>query len=120
VDTESAAEEGIPIAIIPVGTEAGAAIELGEDTFVRGPEGEKIITRIQAEKLREIAVETGGIYLPPEAIAEGTPLDRLLEPWMEATVQRGYTVVRVPRYRVFLFPALLALLGYSLIRRLAL
>ena len=119
VDPGTAAEEGIPVAVVPVGTESGAAIELGEDTYVRGPEGEKIITRMRTEELEGIAEATGGVFVPPEEIAQGTPLDRLLEPWMGATVGRGYRVVRIPRYRIFLFPAFLALIGYVLVRRLA-
>ncbi|MFO8081574.1 MAG: VWA domain-containing protein [Armatimonadota bacterium] len=118
-DPKGAVSEGIPIVVVPVGTESGSAIELGEETYVRGPEGEKIISRIHTEELEKIAEATGGIYLTPEELSSGTPLDRLLEPWMEDTVRRGYRMVRVDRYRIFLFPAFLALIGYCFIRRLA-
>ncbi|MFP4562537.1 MAG: vWA domain-containing protein [Spirochaetia bacterium] len=119
IDTGIAAKEGIPIVAVPVGTESGSAIELNEDTYVRGPEGEKVITRVRAGQLEDIAEATGGVYVPPGEFTGGIPLDRLLDPWMETTLQRGYRMIRVPRYRIFLFPAFLGLVAYLFFRRLA-
>ena len=119
IDAGIAADEGIPIVVIPVGTESGAAIELGEDTYVRGPEGEKVITRVRTDRLEDIADATGGVYVPPGEFAEGVPVDRFLETRMETVISRGYRMVRVPRYRIFLFPAFLGLVAYCFFRRLA-
>jgi len=73
-----AAERGIRIYVVGVGTQAGGKIPLvrdGQAEFLRDPEGNEVVTRLEGESLRRLAEETGGAYLSAEA--SPTPLEEL-------------------------------------------
>lgn len=86
-----AARLGVPVHAVGVGTSRGGPIPLGPDAaldarpagwwdragedYLRGSDGEVVITRLHEEILRTIAEATGGGYLSPEEAA----MDRLAE-----------------------------------------
>jgi len=74
-----AAEQGIRIYVVGVGTEAGGKIPIvgpdGRETFLRDNQGEEVVTRLDGASLRRLAETTGGDYLSTENSA--TPLEDL-------------------------------------------
>jgi len=76
-----AAERGIRVFVVGVGTEAGGKIPFvgadGREGFLRGPDGEEVVSRLDGESLRKIAEATGGAYLSVEM--SPTPLEELYD-----------------------------------------
>ena len=74
-----AAERGIRIYIVGLGTEGGGKIpvvdDMGRETFLRDPDGNEVVTRLSSESLRAIARTTSGDYLSAEN--SPTPLEDL-------------------------------------------
>lgn len=74
-----ASEAGIRIFVVGVGTEAGGKIPVrlrdGSQGFLRGPDGEEVVTRLDGSTLARLAEETGGAYLSTEDAA--APLELL-------------------------------------------
>ena len=73
---KQALEEGIRIFTVGIGSPEGSLIpvrlEDGRPDFVRDPQGKPVTSRLDDSRLREIAVVTGGFYVPlgPEAARE--------------------------------------------------
>ncbi len=64
-----AKEKGIKIVCIGFGDEAGSKIEItdpktGIRSFVKDADGKDVVTRLDGELLRKIALTTGGAYVP--------------------------------------------------------
>ncbi len=59
---EKAAEKGITIYTIGVGTPEGAPIYLGGD-YIRDPEGNMVVSRLDEKTLEQVALITGGSYI---------------------------------------------------------
>lgn len=59
---ERAAEQGIRIFTIGIGTPEGAPIQI-DGQFIRDENGEMVVSKLGEELLERIAAETGGIYL---------------------------------------------------------
>lgn len=57
-----AAEQGIVIYTIGIGTPEGAPILLGDD-YVRDEQGEMVVSRLDEKMLQDIALATGGAYV---------------------------------------------------------
>lgn len=96
---ERARRLGVPVHTVAIGTREGGPIPIGpetaldadpgerraldrmvpggagSDSYLRGPDGEVVTTRLEEETLRHIAQVTGGRYLP----AEEPELDRLAD-----------------------------------------
>ena len=74
---KEAADRGIRIYVVGIGTRVGGKISIvgenGRETFLRGPDGEEVITRLNDASLRRIAEVTGGDYLSVEN--SPTPLE---------------------------------------------
>ena len=74
-----AAEAGIRIYVVGIGTEAGGKIPIelggGRESFLRGPDGEEVVTRMDRDSLAAIAEVTGGAFLTTSDSA--TPLEEL-------------------------------------------
>jgi Ca-activated chloride channel family protein len=58
----SAAEKGIKIYTIGIGTPAGAPIRVGDD-FIRDEEGNMVVSKLDEDALRRIALVTDGAYI---------------------------------------------------------
>jgi Ca-activated chloride channel family protein len=59
---ERAAEKGIRIYTIGIGTPQGAPIRVGDD-FLRDEAGEMVVTHLDEAALQRIAMATGGAYI---------------------------------------------------------
>jgi Ca-activated chloride channel family protein len=74
-----ARERGIGVYVVGIGTEDGGKIPVldarGRESFLIGPDGEEVVTRLAGESLRAIAERTGGAYLSAES--SPTPLEDL-------------------------------------------
>lgn len=62
IAAERAAEQGVKIYTIGIGTPEGAPIAIGDD-FIRDKEGEIVVSKLDEEGLQKIAVTTGGAYV---------------------------------------------------------
>ena len=76
-----AAERGIRVYVVGVGTSDGGKIPItgtdGRETFLLGPDGEEVVTRLDGTSLSELARLTGGDYLSVESAP--TPLEDLYD-----------------------------------------
>jgi Ca-activated chloride channel family protein len=87
---ERARDAGIEVHVIGIGTLEGGPIPLSRDasvdpatsferrrgeSFLRGPDGEVVVTQLEAATLESIAAATGGVYLP----ADGESIARVVE-----------------------------------------
>ena len=74
-----AAEAGIKVFVVGIGTEGGGKIPVttadGRTSFLRGPDGEEVVTRLDRASLAAIADATGGAFLTTSDSA--TPLEEL-------------------------------------------
>lgn len=110
---ERAAEQGIGVYVVGVGTAAGGKIPVldpdGREAFLVGPDGSEVSSRLEGETLEALAAVTGGDYLSTEGSA--TPLESLFERRIRSLESRELTdgVKRVPHDR-YQWPLALALL----------
>lgn len=111
-----AAERGIRVFVVGVGTELGGKIPVlagdGRETFLVGPDGEEVVTRLDGETLVRLARASGGEYLSVEDSA--TPLEELylrrIARLDTRAVEGGAERVPLDRYQWPLVLALLLLL----------
>ncbi len=73
---QSAAEKGIKIYTIGIGTPEGAPISIGGD-FIRDRDGNIVVTKLDEKVLEEIALTTGGAYI--RATARSMGLEEIIE-----------------------------------------
>lgn len=62
-----AAENGIRIFTVGIGSEEGAEIAVAPGEFVRDAAGKVVVSKLDAARMKEIAEVTGGFYLPLDA-----------------------------------------------------
>lgn len=110
-----AAEQGIKIYTIGVGTPEGAPIELGND-FIRDAQGEIVVSKLDEKTLQEVALATGGAYVRAGSNSMGLKevIDRINEiekTELSAMVFEEYD----ERYQYFLGAALILLLAEFLL-----
>ncbi len=67
---QRAAEQGIKIYAIGMGTPEGAPIKLGDD-FIRDAEGNMVVSKLDEATLQQIALSTGGAYIRSSAQSMG-------------------------------------------------
>jgi len=113
-----AKEQGIGIYVVGLGTEQGGKIPIvgrdGVERFLRGPDGEEVLTRLDRESLAQLATVTDGAFLTTSDSA--TPLEEIYHKRIGKLDRRemGGGDERVPhdRYQWALVPGvLLALLA---------
>jgi Ca-activated chloride channel family protein len=112
-----AEQRGIRVYVVGIGTEAGAKIPDGRG-FLKGPEGEEVVTKLDGDTLRQIAETTGGEYLSTEDAP--LPLEELYTKRIARLDRRDIagSVERVPhdRYQVPLLGAFLCMAFEALLR----
>ena len=59
---QRAAEQGVKIYTIGIGTPEGAPISMGDD-FIRDEKGDIVVSKLDEEALQKVAVTTGGAYV---------------------------------------------------------
>ena len=110
---EAAAESGIRVFVVGVGTSDGGKIPVsgidGRETFLVGPDGVEVSSRLSGETLEALAEVTGGAYLSTEG--SPTPLETLYEKRIAGLESRELEegVRRVP-YDRYQWPLALALI----------
>jgi Ca-activated chloride channel family protein len=76
---EEARARGIRVYVVGIGTRAGSKIPItlpdGRQAFLRGPDGQEVLSRLEGQTLSQLARATGGDYLSAEQAA--TPLEEL-------------------------------------------
>ena len=74
-----ARERGIRVFVVGIGTATGGKIPVtlrdGRQGFLRGPDGEEVVSKLDGTTLARLAEETGGAYLSTEDVA--APLETL-------------------------------------------
>lgn len=110
-----AAERGIRVHVLGMGTEGGGKIPDGQGGFIVDPEAEggaaEVVSKLEPSSLREIAESTGGIYLA--AKGRVLPLEELyqraIEPMEGRDIVDGKERVPLDRFQWPLALAILAL-----------
>jgi len=72
-----AAERGVHIYVVGMGTQVGGKIPDGERGFVRDESGKEVVSALDGSTLESIAEVSGGAYLP--ATAAALPLEEIYE-----------------------------------------
>lgn len=76
-----AAERGVKVFVVGMGTEAGGKIPLerpgGGETFLRDAQNQEVVSSMRGRGLEELAATTGGAYLSADASA--APLEELYD-----------------------------------------
>ncbi|MBQ8335729.1 MAG: VWA domain-containing protein [Tidjanibacter sp.] len=75
VAAERAAQQGVTIYTIGIGTPEGAPIRIGDD-FIRDSEGEIVVSKLDEVGLQKIALTTGGAYV--RASSQSVGLDEII------------------------------------------
>jgi len=110
-----AAAEGIEVFALGFGSLEGARIP-DHDGFLKDDFGFPVQTKRVDANLRLLASETGGRYfLGSERSSQRELLD-VLSSLANSASRGGVSLETVPRYRVFLFLALITLTGFLLVR----
>ncbi|MFT5830051.1 MAG: hypothetical protein ACI9D0_000629, partial [Bacteroidia bacterium] len=119
-----AAEQNIGIYVVGMGTEQGGKIPVvgsnGTESFLRGPDGAEVVTRLDRNSLADLAAVSGGAFLTTSD--SPTPLEEIYEKRIGQLDRRSLGGVgqRVPhdRFQWALVPGIaLALLALGLRER---
>ena len=115
---ERAAEKGIKIYTIGIGTPEGAPIRIGDD-FIRDENGEMVVSHLDEAGLQSIALATGGAYIRSSSQSVG--LDEIISKINE-TEKKEFRAQMFDEYEeqygTFLGAALVcALLGWAMLGR---
>jgi len=120
-----AAELGIRVFTVGVGSDAGELIPLptanGGTEFLKGPDGQYVKSKLDAETLGEVAELTGGFYEPLGRRGEGVAAiyDRALAPLPKEELASRMRRVSLDRFQWPLGIALLCLVLEPLVRERA-
>jgi Ca-activated chloride channel family protein len=112
----TAAERGIPVFSVGVGTEEGSAIIRDNGEPIRDRDGQVVISRLDEQTLRRVAERSGGgFYRGGDPATLGSLLDEV-RGYVTRQEKQGFRLVDVPRYRTFLSLALVFFVLYTAIR----
>ncbi|TVQ35830.1 MAG: VWA domain-containing protein [Spirochaetaceae bacterium] len=111
-----AAAVGVPIFAVGAGTEGGAPIPLPQGGQVRDPANRLVVSRVDIESLTAIAEASEGIMVRLQDADAFGRLVREIRQYEVSMTSDGFRLVPVQRYRLFLTPALILFVGYSMIR----
>ena len=110
------ADAGIPVHALVAGTPEGAAIPLGDGSYVKDASGRPVVSRANTNDMKRLADETGGSFhdlSPPGAAAD---LVSRIDGDRKFSETRGIRFVGRGRYKTFLVPALFFWLSYLIVR----
>jgi len=113
---KDAAEAGMRIFTVGVGTEAGGLLQEPDGTFIKDEDGNAVKSHLNEELLRKIATETGGFYIP---LKGADPMQILysqgLAPLPKSESNTKLTEVHPEQYHWFLGFAVLCLVAEMLL-----
>lgn len=112
-----AAEKGVRIYAIGIGSPQGAPIPLPEGGF-KESDGVKVNSRLDFETLKQLALTTGGkaILANADGDMELRAINRDIQALKDSELQDSNWIIYKERFQVFLLPALLLLVGEMLLR----
>ena len=115
-----AKQEGIRIVSIGFGSETGSQItltnkETGARTILQDRDGNVVISRLDGELLRDIALETQGAYVPAgtAALDLESIVNKHIEPIITMGIEEESKVVPNEHYLPFVLLSLLSLFGFA-------
>jgi Ca-activated chloride channel homolog len=106
---ELAAEAEIKIFALGIGTPEGSPIRLADNSFLEADDGTKVLSKLNAQVLRDLADKTGGrAYIAgPSGRIDPTPLIRDIKSATKEDLGEEKRIVREERFQ---WPLLLAIL----------
>jgi len=105
-----AAELGIPVITVGVGTDEGGMISLADGSFVKNSRGEQVITRLVEEDLQRIASVSGGAYFRGDDMLMMQEVKKLLNDMRSPKSETDFRYEPKNRFRLFILLALVSLL----------
>lgn len=105
-------ESGIPVHTLLTGTAAGAPIPLGNGKNLLDRSNRTVISRADFRTVEQLAKDTDGSVHPLTHPSDAAEFIDLIRTNNQLSEGRGIRFTNVYRYRLFLAPALLALLMY--------
>lgn len=115
---QKAKERGVRIVCVGFGDEQGSKIEItdpdtGVRSFVKDRDGNDVITRLDGEMLRDVALSTNGAYIPAGtgALDLQEIYDRHVASLFEGTTSEQEQIIRNDAFQWFLGLAFLTLVG---------
>jgi Ca-activated chloride channel family protein len=123
-EAEALASAGVQLVIVGVGTLQGARVPLRDSLgnvtgYVRDPDDNVVVSRLEEGSLRAIAEAAGGTYVGPEIADQAGAVRDLLERLQRSPTSETRIADQVPRAWVPALLAALLLLAATLTRRTA-
>jgi Ca-activated chloride channel family protein len=113
---EVAGSAGVPVFTVTLGSEAGSTIPLEDGTRLTDRQGNVVLTRAEPRIMEEIAAATdGSAFRLGQGEAFG-PLLREIRTFENRREREGFRLVAVPRYRLFLIAAVIAVALHVFVR----
>lgn len=113
---DHAAEEGIHIVVVGVGTEKGAPIVEGKDVFGRAVykeyKGETVIPQLNNDLLKKTAKALGGTYYQSESADDLSVIVEQVEDLDLSVMKHDVMSGKGEKYAIFLIPSLLFFLVF--------
>ncbi len=106
----TAAERGIPIFTIGIGTLDGSTVRLPSGELLRDASDDVVISRLERDLLRRIAELTGATYIPVGDTDAFARIIGEIRSMYGRRVTEGFRLAPVGRYRLFLVIALVSLM----------
>lgn len=113
---EVAGAAGVPVFTVTIGSEAGSTIPLPDSSRLTDESGNAVLTRADPRILAEIAEVTGGRAFRVARTDVFGPLLRSVQDFEDRREREGFRLVAVPRYRLFLVIAVVALALHVFVR----
>lgn len=111
VAAKEAAEQGIQVDVIGLGSAKGALIPLGRDgQFLRDNEGNPVTTRLNEEMAKKIAAAGNGIYVQGSSSSVVKDISEQLDTLSKSTLEKVTYAASAEQFPVFAWLALLFLL----------
>jgi len=109
----AAKEKGVYIFAVGVGTPEGEPVILEDGSYLENEQGQKVVSRLNSDVLRDIADVTGGVAYIASAGSQidSAPIIRDLQSLEKANFQKEKRIVREERYQ---WPLALAILCLAL------
>lgn len=113
-----AAEQGIPVFTVGFGTLEGSRIPLKDGGFVLDRNEKPVVTRLEEELLKDIALSAEGVYYSADEPGIVSRVIEGIRGYEESRLKLGFRLALTRRYRVFLLLAFFFLVCHVFIRSL--
>lgn len=119
---KAARRAGVSVIAVGFGSEAGSTLDIvdpktGAKKRITDSSGKEVISKLDGKTLREIALQTKGVYIP--AATGVLDLEDIMKkhilPLVDEPVQENTRIVKVELFQWFVLCALLTLLGFAVV-----